>query len=527
MPSQKCPGTPRTSIDKYGNDANDLVALSQDQTLPRQFDIWSILAFAFCVLATWSTFAQNLAVGLTNGGPVNIVWGLILVGTCNVCVAISLGELCSSMPTALGQAYWVYRLWNTPTGRFFSYLCAWVSTFGWWALTASAIAFMTNFLLAMKVMFDSTWQGVNQGWLLFIVYFGVTLLFTVFNLVACRKDRVLPLFNDFTGVGFILLFFAFSLALLACTGSKADLDFQSAHFVFATWINETGWSDGVTWFTGLVQAAYGLTAYDAVIHIVEEIPDPRRNAPKAIYLSVVCSAVSGLIFMIICLFCIQDIDAVINTPTGLPFIQLVQDAVGLKGSAILIGLFIFNGLGQGISVLTTGSRLTWGFARDAGLPWSTYFGHIDTYWKVPARALWLQCAIITAIGLLYLFANTVLEAILSVSTIALTVSYSMPIMSLLIVGRDTMTPGPFHLGKYGLLVNTIAVIYCSITIVFFFFPGTPNPSTGDMNYAIAIFGIMLVVATAFWFIKGRKTFLQTEDGIERIILARRMGADEV
>jgi hypothetical protein len=38
---------------------------------------------------------------------------------------------------------------------------------------------------------------------------------------------------------------------------------------------------------------------------------------------------------------------------------------------------------------------------------------------------------------------------------------------------------------------------------------------------------MLVVATAFWFIKGRKTFLQTEDGIERIILARRMEADEV
>lgn len=189
---------------------------------------------------------QDLSSGLTNGGPISILWGLCLVTICNVCVVISLGELCSSMPTALGQAYWVLRLWDAPLGRFTSYLCAWINTFGWWTLTASQTAFMTSFLLNMKVMFDPDWTGASSGWVQFLVYLGVNGLFTVFNLVACRKDKVLPLFNDFVGIGFVGLFVVLSLALLIAVGTKTGLEFQPGRFVFGTWINQTGWSDGVT-----------------------------------------------------------------------------------------------------------------------------------------------------------------------------------------------------------------------------------------------------------------------------------------
>jgi choline transport protein len=516
------PIKPTDSVDQSVIDARDLAALGHDQVLSRKFDIWSMLALAFCVLGTWSTFAQDLDSGLTNGGPVSILWGLCLVTVCNVCVAVSLGELCSSMPTALGQAYWVYRLWESPSGRFASYLCAWINTFGWWTLTASQIAFMTNFMLGMKVMFDNNWAGASDGWLQFVVYAGITLLFTVINLVACRREKILPWFNNFVGVWFAGLFLVFSLVLLIAVGTKPGLSFQPASFVFGAWINQTGWSDGVTWFTGLVQAAYGLTAFDSVIHMVEEIPAPRRNAPKAIYLAVICGAVSGFIFMLVCLFCIQNLDLVLNSPTGLPFMELVQDTIGLHGGVALIALFEFNGLCQGVSILTTASRLTWGFARDGGLPFSRYLSHVDGYWKVPARALWLQGFLIALIGVLYLFANTVLEAILSVSTIALTISYGMPILALLIVGRDKLPPGEFRLGRLGPVINWISVIYCCITTVFFFFPGEPNPPASDMNYAIAVFGVMLVVAVGFWFIQGRRTYLTTEDSAERMIYAQRL-----
>ncbi|KXS99303.1 hypothetical protein AC578_6738 [Pseudocercospora eumusae] len=508
------------------DDANDLATLGHVEELTRKFDSWSMLALAFCVLGTWSTFAQGLSSGLSNGGPVAILWGLGLVFVCNMCVAVSLGELTSSMPTALGQAYWVHRLVERKLGRFASYLCAWINTFGWWTLTASQIAFMTNFLLGMKFMFDPNWSGASKGWVQFLVYVGITALFTVVNLIACRRDNFLPIFNNAVGVGFVGLFFVFALALLISVGIKRNMAYQSAAFVFGGWINQTGWSNGVVWFLGLLQAAYGLTAFDSVIHMVEEIPAPRKNAPRVIWLAVMLGAVTGFIFMVVCLFCIQNLETVEDGPTGLPFIELVQQTVGLEGGATLIALFIFNGLGQGVSVATTGSRLTWGFARDGGIPWSQYFAAVNPTWKVPARALWLQGFLIALIGVLYLFANTVLEAILSVSTIALTISYGMPIGCLLIVGRDKLPPGgQFSLGKYGALCNWVSVVYCSITTVFFFFPDTPNPEPSDMNYAIAVFGVMLVIALGFWFTTGKGTYLKTDDSAMRIELARRLEGD--
>ncbi|KXT16955.1 hypothetical protein AC579_7422 [Pseudocercospora musae] len=385
---------------------------------------------------------------------------------------------------------------------------------------------MTNFLLGMKVKFDPNWSGASKGWVHSLVYVGITALFTVVNLIACRRDKFLPIFNNAVGVGYVGLFFVFALPLLISFGIKQNMAYQPAAFVFGDWINATGWSRGVVSFLGLLQAAYGLTALDSVIHMVEEIPAPRKNAPRVIWLAVLLGAITGFIFMVVCLFCIQNLKIVEHGPTGLPFIELVQQTVGLEGGATLIALFIFNGLGQDVSVATTGSRLTWSFARDGGIPWSQYFAAVSPTWKVPARALWLQGFIIALVGVLYLFANTVLEAILSVSAIALTISYGMPIGCLLIVGRDKLPGGgQFSLGKFGALCNWISVIYCSVTTVFFFFAGTPNPAIADMNWAIAVFGVMLVVALGFWFTTGKRTFLKTDDSAMRIEMARRLEGD--
>ncbi|KAJ5653430.1 hypothetical protein N7490_000433 [Penicillium lividum] len=493
-------------IDQNTRDAYDLAEFGHGQSLERKFNIWSMLALAFCVLGTWSTFAQDLSDGLINGGPISILWGLALVAFCNTCVALSLGEICSSMPTALGQAYWIYRLWDTPFG---------------------AVAFMTNFILGMKVMFDVEWTGASTGWLNFVVYLGCVFILTLINVVGCRREKFLPWLNNFVGVWFFGLFFVFCLALLISVGAKSDLAYQPASFVFGKWINQTGWPDGVVWFIGLVQAAYGLTAFDAVIHMVEEIPAPRKNAPKVIYLAVFSGAVSGFILMMVCLFCIQKVKTVIDSPSGLPFMELVQETVGRNGAAVLIALFILNGLGQGISILTTASRLTWGFARDGGLPFSRYLSHVDPTWKAPVRALWFQGGLIALVGILFLFAETVLNAILSVSTIALTISYGLPIATVLMMGRDKLPHGgQFHLGRFGAPANWVSIIYCCITTVFFFFPSSPNPSGGDMNYAIAVFGVMLVIAISFWFIQGSRTYLNTEESLTHVIQAQEAIANE-
>ena len=105
-------------------DANELAALvGHEQELVRQFGPWTMFALAFSVLGTWSTLAQNLATGLSNGGSVCILWGLVLVTICNLCVAVSLGELLSYMPSVsetwsvkIYRILTLYRHWDKPTG---------------------------------------------------------------------------------------------------------------------------------------------------------------------------------------------------------------------------------------------------------------------------------------------------------------------------------------------------------------------------------------------------------------------------
>jgi amino acid transporter len=492
-----------------GQDADMLEEMGHAQELSRQFSPWSMFCLAFTVLGTWSTFSQNLSDGITNGGPVGILWGLVLVTFCNLCVAVSLGELTSAMPTAMGQAYWIYRLWTTPTGRFVSYMCAWINTFGWWTITASQAAFMSEFMLALKVLYDPDWPVASRGYVKFLIYLGVIIFLTIVNAVACRKDRILPGINSAVGVMFITLFLVFSLALLISVGVKPELNFQPAKWVFTSWINQSSWSGGVTWFIGLVQAAYGLTAFDACIHMVEELPNPAKSGPRIIWLSVLTGAVTGFIFLVVCLFCIQNYSDIVEADYA--FITLCQTVLGVNGAAVLLALFIINGIGQNLSLATTASRLTWSFARDGGIPFYRYFAKVDDKWRSPVRATWAQGGIAALIGVLYLFADTVLSAILSVSTIALTISYALPIVVLLIVGRDQLPETrSFNLGRWGTACNVVSIIYCSITTVFFFFPGNPNPGTSDMNWAIAVFGVMLVIAIGFWVVQGNRSYLQTD-----------------
>lgn len=54
-------------VDQDLLDEYDLAKLGHGQALSRKFDLVSILALAFCVLGTWSTFAQVCFVRLFAG----------------------------------------------------------------------------------------------------------------------------------------------------------------------------------------------------------------------------------------------------------------------------------------------------------------------------------------------------------------------------------------------------------------------------------------------------------------------------
>ena len=56
----------------------------------------------------------------------------------------------------------------------------------------------------------------------------------------------------------------------------------SNSFVWTAWNNQTGWGNGVAFLTGVLNGAFTIGTPDAVTHMAEELPNPKRDLPRAI-----------------------------------------------------------------------------------------------------------------------------------------------------------------------------------------------------------------------------------------------------
>lgn len=92
------------------SDALALAAMGYTQDLKRNYTWFSVLGVGFSLTNSWWGISAALITGINSGGPVQIVYGLILFALISTCVGISLGELASAMPNAGGQYFWANEL---------------------------------------------------------------------------------------------------------------------------------------------------------------------------------------------------------------------------------------------------------------------------------------------------------------------------------------------------------------------------------------------------------------------------------
>jgi hypothetical protein len=75
----------------------------------------------------------------------------------------------------------------------------------------------------------------------------------------------------------------------------------------------------------------------------------------------------------------------------------------------------------------------------------------------------------------------------------------------------------YSLGKWGILINTCALIYLLPIFVFSFFPTAPNPTPDTMNWSIVLVGGIIILATAYYIAWGRKQYTPPDETAEDII----------
>lgn len=99
---------------------------------------------------------------------------------------------------------------------------------------------------------------------------------------------------------------------------------QQAQFVFATFINNTGWSsNGIAYIVGLVNTNWAFACLDCATHLAEEVHRPEKMIPIAIMGTVAIGFVTAWFFGIGMFFSlVGDFNVLVKSLTDVPILQL-------------------------------------------------------------------------------------------------------------------------------------------------------------------------------------------------------------
>lgn len=478
--------------------------------LRRNFSTLALLGVGFGLTNSWFGISASLVTGISSGGPMMIVYGILIIAVISTCVGATLSELVSAMPNAGGQYYWTQKLAPPKYAPFASYMCGAFAWAGAVFTSASVTISIATSLVGMYVLGSGDPNKTVKTWQVFITYEIVNALMVVFNL----WEKPLPAISQ--GALYISLasFVVITITVLA----KSSGNYASAHFVFVEFSNGTGWSSsGIAFIVGLINPNWSFSCLDAATHMAEETLSPQTDIPKAIMGTVAIGFITSFTYVIAMFFCITDLDSILNSSTGVPIMDIFHQALRSKGGAIALNcLILLTAIGCNIASHTWQARLCWSFARDEGLPGSRYWSQVSTRTGVPVYAHLMSCAWCAVIGCIYMGSTTAYNAMVIGCIIFLLLSYAVPVVFLLIKGRDNIKHGPFWLGKFGLVANWVVLFWTLFTTIFYSFPSVMPVTAGSMNYVcvvVAVFGIYCVL---YWFARGKSKF-KTADEREKNI----------
>ncbi|KAF2724583.1 amino acid transporter [Polychaeton citri CBS 116435] len=465
--------------------------------------------FCFSIVSSWTALGGVLTIGIASGGPPVMVWSWLGVCALTLCVTYSFAEMCSAYPVAGGQYSWVAFYAPPKYARPLSFVTGWFMCIGIVAMGAVNNFVGANFVLGLANMNNPSF--VIERWHATLTAYLIAVIAAVVNIWF---SKLLDKLGTVALVWNIMSFFVVIITILACNDHK-----QPASFVFTEFQNDTGFpGTGMAVMIGLLQSFFGMCCWDAPSKMTEEMKDPAKEAPLAMILSVLLGTVTGFVFLICAFFCVGDLAATANTPTGVPLLQILLDSVGnVHGATTLGAMIAVIVLFSANSLMAEGSRALWAFSRDNGLPCSSLFSKVDKRTKVPVYSTLLCLIVQVALNSIYFGSYTGFSTVISIATFGFYLSYAMALVARLwsyVAGGKQNTPSAYVLGKWGPWLNAIGLVFLIFAGIDFNFP-QEGPATADnMNYCSAAFGIVGLISLLTWLLDGRKNFKGPTDFIE-------------
>ncbi|SMR64282.1 unnamed protein product [Zymoseptoria tritici ST99CH_3D1] len=467
-----------------GVDKDDMDRLGKAQEFKRNFGFWSALGFIMVFMGTWEFVLITLAVGFTNGG-------------------------------FAGQYHWVSEFAPPRYQKVLSYVAGWNLTLGWLATNASGTVVVVNQIQAMITIQSPEYAFKSwQSTLIMIAFIAITILFNTWGASTLPTLQVVSLCAHLAGFLVVMI-----PLLVLCP--KND-----AYDVFLDFQDNSGWDNmGAAFLICQVYVLYCCLGSDAVCHISEEVRDASLVVPQVMVWAFVGNIMLGLGMLVTMLFCIGPLEGALDTDA--PYLLLFNKTGSPALSTVLnVLLFLMIYVGN-ITVLAACSREVFAFARDKGLPFSSFQSKMDRKRKIPTNAIYVSSFASVVLVLINLGSPLAFNIIISVAILGVQSTYLISIGCVLLkrLNGEPLPPARWSLGRYGIVINAYAFLYSAFAIVICCFPTTLPVTMENMNWAPVVWVGVLVgsyVFYVFWgkrfctapvqFVEGRKaegTALQT------------------
>jgi amino acid transporter len=452
----------------HERDSADLARFGYKQELKRGLGLFSSFAVAFSYISPSTGIFTLFALGLTTLGGVFIwTWPVVALG--QFIVALNFAEVSSHYPVAGSVFQWTKYLSN----RTYSWFTGWIYLFAGIITVTAVVATLP--LALIPALNGLGWHGLNAASLgtQEIIALITLVVITVLNIYGVKLVAII---NN-TGVLFeILGMFVFALVLMA---------FHN-HQGFKVVTNSAGFHVAPNSFlAAMFMSLFVIYGFDTASTLSEETRDPRRNAPKAVLFSVIGAFVIGGVFLLGTLVAIPNMGAAVKGAFGPAAIIEANFSTPFATLYLLVvsaAIFVCC-----LSILAATIRLCFGMARDNRLPFSGPLAKVSPSLQTPVGAC-IVVALISAIPFIK-YAGVGIIAIAATGMIYL--SYFLGNL-VIMRARARGWPGrggglksaPFRLGRWGVVVNVVALLYGGAMLVNFAWPrvaSNPEPAqTGGL-----------------------------------------------
>jgi urea carboxylase system permease len=427
---------------------------------------------------------------------------MVLVG--QLAVALCFMELAAKYPIA-GSVY----NWSKILG---SRLVGWSS--GWLMLTASIVT-LSAVVLALQLNLPRLWSGfqiIGNGSGTYDFAINAVILGTVLiaftTVVNALGVRLMATINS-AGV-FIELIAACLIALFLALNIK-----RGPEVFFSTHGYGAGKSGGYlsAFLVASLASGYVMYGFDTASSLGEETLQPRRTAPRAILRAILASFVIGGAILLFAIMAAPNLsDPQIGTGNG--GLQYIVEQVmwGPLGRIFLVCIVVAVTVCS-LAVHTAAIRLTFAMARDNALPFGERLARVNSQTQTPIVPAVLIGVIAELILILNIGQPKIFTVLTSIAVIMIYLAYllvTVPLLRKRLAGQwppaDLAAGGYFSMGRWGMLVNIVAVLWGVGMALNLAWPreavyGAPWYNTwGAFVYIAIIFG-----AGLWWYaIKGRR-----------------------